>query len=42
LILWRRLDDPGQGNARLLKQEWEGGWGAILYRGSREGGGDMG
>jgi hypothetical protein len=29
LVLWR-LNDPGQGNARLLRQEWVGGWGSTL------------
>jgi hypothetical protein len=27
LVLWR-LDDPGEGNMRELRQKWGDGWGA--------------
>ena len=29
LVLWR-LDDPGSGNARALKQVWVGRWESTL------------
>jgi hypothetical protein len=36
LVLWR-LDDPVQGKARPLRQEWVGKWGSTLIEAEEAG-----